>query len=134
VYAQACLTPEQHTNLFGQLKMFSQQARFWVLMNCWHMNEGESAAMWKLYTVTNESVCIQSTYRRLRDTLPEDQFAVSVVHYIDYESEWLPEGNLMYPYVHKRRSFAHERELRALHFDPPSSTLRGEGTIEFTQE
>src|SRR6266566_722570 len=90
--------------------------------------------MWKLYTASNESVCIQSTYRRLREVLSEDRFAVSVVRYIDYESEWLPEGNLMYPYVHKRRSFAHERGLRALHFDPPPATLQGEGTIDFAHE
>jgi len=134
VYTQAGLTPEQQKSLFGQLKVFSQQTKFWVLVNCWHMNEVESAAMWKLYTASNESVCIQSTYRRLREVLSEDRFAVSVVRYIDYESEWLPEGNLMYPYVHKRRSFAHERELRALHFDPPPATLQGEGTIDFAHE
>src|SRR5579871_3476871 len=32
------------------------------LVNCWHMNEYESAAMWKLYSSSSEAVCVQSTY------------------------------------------------------------------------
>ncbi len=134
VYTQAGLSPEQQKHLFGQFKVFTEQVRSWVLVNCWHMNEGESAAMWKLYTATNESACIQSTYYRLRDVLPASDFVVSVVHYIDYATEWLPEGNLMYPYVHKRRSFAHERELRALRFDPPPAVLKGEGSPDFAAD
>ena len=29
--------------------------RQWTFVNCWHMNEIESAAMWKLYAQTNEA-------------------------------------------------------------------------------
>jgi len=36
------------------------------------MNEFESAAMWKLYSTEMESVCLQTTYARLRDALAED--------------------------------------------------------------
>ncbi len=82
------------------------------------MNEHESAAMWKLYAQTNEAVAIQSTYQKLASCLPENVF-VGVVHYIDYETQWLPEGNAMWPFVHKRKSFEHERELRALFEDLP---------------
>jgi len=118
VYSQAGLSPEQQEKMFGQLSVVSQQARGWVLVNCWHMNERESAGMWKLYTATNESVCVQSTYRRLRSVLPTN-VSMSVVHYIDYAKDWSPEGNLLYPFVHKRLSFAHEQELRALLFQSP---------------
>jgi hypothetical protein len=41
------------------------------LISCWHMNEHESAALWKLYSGSNEAVCIRSTYRRLRKCLPQ---------------------------------------------------------------
>src|SRR5262245_3098619 len=43
-------------------------AKFMVpkfLISYWHMNESESAAMWKLYLSSHEAVGIQSTYRRL---------------------------------------------------------------------
>lgn len=130
IYSQAGLSPEQQERMFGQLKILSDQARRWVLVNCWHMNERESAAMWKLYTVAKESVCLQSTYQRLRSVLPKE-FVVSVVHYIDYAKDWSPEGNLFYPFVNKRLSFEHERELRALVFQSPP--LVGDG-INFAAE
>lgn len=33
--------------------------------NCWHMNDGESDAMWKIYVRGSEGVAIQSTVGRL---------------------------------------------------------------------
>lgn len=44
--------------------------------------------------------------------------------YIDYETQWMPENNIMWPYVHKRKSFEHERELRALIQDLPGNDGR----------
>ena len=77
------------------------------------MNEHKSAAMWKLYAKTNEAVCIQSTFRRLREALG-DAARVGVVRYVDYETEWIPESNLMAPFLYKRKSFEHEHEVRAI--------------------
>jgi hypothetical protein len=101
--------------------------RYTVYVNSWHMNEYESAAMWDLYATNRaEAIAIQSTYTRLRDCLPskvdvglEDPSPVFIgeVQYIDYETEWFPEGNFLYPFVHKRKSFEHERELRAVFAD-----------------
>lgn len=94
--------------------------REWTFVNCWHMNEFESAAMWSLYAKTNQAVAIQSTYALLHAGLPNYVY-VGTVKYIDYKSEWLPEGNIFYPFVHKRREFAHERELRAVWSDLPKT-------------
>ena len=85
------------------------------------MNEHESTAMWKLYAQTSEAVAIQTTYKQLAALLPEDAY-IGKVKYIDYQTEWLPEGNLFYPYVHKRKSFEHEREIRALVMDIPDKS------------
>ncbi len=84
------------------------------------MNEGESAAMWSLYAKTNEAIAVRSTYARLRDCLPSCAF-VGEVRYIDYETEPIPIDNLFWPYVHKRKSYEHERELRAViqEYPPP---------------
>ncbi|MBD9363089.1 DUF2971 domain-containing protein [Methylomonas fluvii] len=102
-----------------QLSKFTKWTRSWTYVNCWHMNNTESAAMWKLYAQTNEAVAIQSTYTKLHDNLAKDTY-VGVVHYIDYDKDWLPEGNGFWPYVHKRQSFEHEKELRVLIQDLPS--------------
>ena len=99
--------------------IFEQLARAYremvpnYLVNCWHMNERESAAMWSVYTKAHEAVCIQSTYRRLRRELPQTVF-IGEVKYVDYEIDHFPGGNLFYFIMHKRRSFEHERELRAI--------------------
>jgi hypothetical protein len=38
-------------------------------VNCWHMNEHESAAMWRLYSQADEAICVQSTFARLADAV-----------------------------------------------------------------
>ena len=96
-------------SLGDTLKLFVSK----YLISCWHMNEHESAAMWRLYLSSNEGVCIQSTYRRLRSCLPKCVF-VGEVNYIDYQTEWFSTENLFNAIVHKRKSFEHERELRAV--------------------
>jgi hypothetical protein len=110
---------------FGQ---FLQWQRQWTYVNCWHMNESESAAMWRLYARTEEAICIQSTYKRLRESLDEapceerDLVFLGTVEYIDYEGGSLPDDeNQLHHLVHKRRSFEHERELRALVWRMPRS-------------
>ena len=105
---------------FRMFSEYYQLMRKWIFINCWHMNDHESAAMWKLYSQSKESISIQSTFKRLRDCLP-DNVDIGTVRYIDYESDWLPEGNLFYPFFHKRKSFEHERELRAVIADWPIS-------------
>ena len=103
--------------LMGQ---FTKWVREWTFVSCWHMNEHESAAMWKLYSHSNEAVAIQSTYATLVDCLPDKRSTYAgVVKYADYESEFIPSDDSFSPVMHKRRSFEHERELRIVWQDLP---------------
>lgn len=104
--------PEK-TRVLNQISSFTKSQREWTFINCWHMNNNESAAMWKLYAYSNEAIAIQSTFQRLFDCLPSKTY-VGLVKYIDYEKDWLPENNAFYPFIHKRLSFKHEQELRAI--------------------
>jgi hypothetical protein len=93
------------------LSIFSREIRKFTIINSWNLSEFESAAMWKLYIASNEGVAIQSTFKRLTksfDSYTEDPVFVGMVKYIDYEKEWLPEGNAFYPFLHKRKSLHHE--------------------------
>ena len=97
------------------------------------MNDYESAAMWKLYLKTDEGVAIQSTFKRLTESFfdyAEHDVHIGTVKYIDYEAEWLPEGYSFYPFLHKRKSFEHERELRAIIQKYPTKG----NEIDYTQE
>lgn len=91
--------------------------RAYTFVNCWHMNEFESDAMWKLYLKSNDGVAIQSTYNKLIKALnkgkDEPAILVGQVKYIDYENDFMVDHYPIYAYYYKRRSFEHERELRA---------------------
>ncbi len=112
-YVYKVLEQDQFIKMTNQMANFAKWIREWTYVNCWHANEYESAAMWDLYGKTNHAVAIVTDYKTLRAVLPEKVY-LGLVNYIDYEKEWLPEGNTFYPFVHKRKSFEHEREVRAI--------------------
>jgi hypothetical protein len=85
----------------------------WTMISCWHMNEYESVAMWKIYTKSNEALAVQFTFARLHESL-DDEVQIGVVHYIDYERDDIPEGDPLTPFMYKRKSFEYEHELRAI--------------------
>jgi hypothetical protein len=107
-------------NMMTHMSTFSKWVREWIYISCWHANEYESAAMWDLYAKTNEAVAIETSYERLQRALP-DEAHLGCVQYIDYDTEWLPEGNVLYPFMHKRKSFEHEREVRAVLLELPAN-------------
>ena len=60
--------------------------RLFVYLNCWHMNDVESAALWRLYSENRyETIAIQSTFGKLdsetRLKWPRDGIRISKVEY-----------------------------------------------------
>jgi hypothetical protein len=111
---------EKLGKMMEQMSSLAKWVREWTYISCWHANEYESAAMWDLYAKTDEAVAIETTYKKLKSVLPGKAF-LGLVKYIGYESEWLPEGNTFYPFMHKRKSFEHEKEVRAVIQDLPTT-------------
>ena len=90
-----------------------------LAVNCWHMNEDESAAMWKLYLKSDEGLVIQSTYQRLINSFDSHDSVntiwVGVVNYGDYKTINIPvDEDTLYPFLYKQKWFDYERELRAV--------------------
>lgn len=90
-----------------------------MAINCWHMNEHESDAMWKLYSRANKGIAIESTFDRLKQALKNSSFPVNVglVRYLDYDTEVFHEDGAISLYegvMHKRKSFEHEKEVRGV--------------------
>ena len=86
--------------------------------SCWHINEGESEAMWRLYGPAGAGIAIESTRERLeaamKDSAPHPVHT-DPVRYMDFDNDPIDKGghrHLM-GFI-KRKSFEHERELRAL--------------------
>jgi len=99
--------------------------RYWAMVNCWHASTHESAAMWRLYAPTTAAVAIRSTVRRLRSAIGlapapppgfggSDRVHIGMIEYIDFATQRIPDGSFAAQFFRKRRSFEHERELRAL--------------------
>jgi hypothetical protein len=84
-----------------------------IFVNCWHMIDHESEALWRLYAKTDQAIAIQTTYGRLVDAFDETVL-IGAVRYTDYGHEVFPIDNALWPAAHKRLSFKHENEIRAL--------------------
>jgi hypothetical protein len=130
----ALLSSWGHPQASAKLSDHYAQWRKWMDICCWHMNEHESAAMWKLYARTNEAIAICSTFQKLWDAL-DDTCYVGKVNYIDYDVASVPDGNQFYRFLHKRLSFSHENELRAVILQHPPKVPKEEGfTADFAAE
>lgn len=115
-----------------KLGEFSRNYRRQLFINCWHINDNESDAMWKLYLPKFQGIAIKTNFNRLIDCLEgsriestyfleKDQAIwVSKIRYIDYQHDrWFHKTdypykglNLLTPFVHKRKEFKHENEFR----------------------
>ncbi len=98
------------------MSQFHKKLRNSIFINSWHESQYESAAMWKLYLKSNEGIAIQSTFGRLKDCFKQNtpDIYIGKVHYRDYLTEKIPGNNFFAPFLHKRKSFEHEKEVRAL--------------------
>lgn len=77
--------------------------------------------MWKLYLKSDEGVAIQSTFPRLKQSIIDgEKVFIGQVKYLDYNSDLIDNpSNYLEAFVHKRKSFEHEKEIRAVVFKGP---------------
>ena len=102
---------------------FYENSRKGTFVSCWHANEHESEAMWRLYCGDHGGVAVRSTYGALLETIRWQQGVyIGQVRYVDYGVASFPDANAFYPVMHKRAAFAHEREVRIVRYLPESPT------------
>lgn len=102
------------------VKLFNE-LRYVFGVNCWHLGEHESVAMWNLYTTNSAGVAIRSTVGRLKDAFKgsSERVVLGQVTYEDHSASVsdilsTPKLNALTPMLQKRPCFQHERELRIL--------------------
>ncbi|HEY0913347.1 MAG TPA: hypothetical protein VGE22_00630, partial [Solimonas sp.] len=85
-------------------------------INCWHENDHESEAMWRLYSsFLPNAVVVRSTYGALYRSLGRNpDIKIGRVQYIDLKTSYAGVNDAFW---RKRKSFEHEREVRALTLD-----------------
>jgi hypothetical protein len=113
-------TEEDKKMIRGHFIKSPREWRKTSFLNCWYMDDVEPASMWKLYTVSNHALAIQSTFSKLIQSFENNKkysIFVGKVNYIDYKKNRIPYGNAFDPLLYKRHNFKHERELRAVVVD-----------------
>lgn len=94
------------------------EIRRFTLVSCWHENPYESAAMWSLYSKEKDGkdgIAVKTNFSSFKQSfISETDIFVGRVSYIDYAIGSIPGGILLNPFLYKRHSFEHEREVRAI--------------------
>ncbi|MCY4088145.1 MAG: hypothetical protein OXG37_14980 [Actinomycetia bacterium] len=78
-----------------QFAAFTEGARRFTYISCWHEARRESAAMWRLYSREHDGIAVKAECKALTQsfTCGEDIF-VGKVSYVDYDMTFIQESNL----------------------------------------
>jgi hypothetical protein len=100
-----CFTPTVQGTVVNEISKHLWAMRRHTYLSCWHKNEQESAAMWKLYLKSEEGIAVQTTFGRLKSCLEQCSEVIQIgrVQYRDYSSLTIPGGTFA-PYLYKRLS------------------------------
>lgn len=103
-----------------------------VFINCWHLNEYESAAMWDLYLKSNEGIAIQTTFDKIKRSLNvcKEEVFIGKVKYIDHTKHKNLIESYLEPFFTKRISFKHEQEVRLVYALTPHHEEYVENPVE----
>jgi hypothetical protein len=84
-----------------------------TFVSCWHENQFESEAMWRLYSsFVPNAIAVRTTYERLYEALGRyPQIPIGRIKYIDMNRSFAGVNDAFW---RKRISFQHENEVRAL--------------------
>jgi hypothetical protein len=109
-------------------------------LSCWHANDSESEAMWRLYSSYHKGVAIETDLKTLIEELPSDydhkgegfKVHIGAVQYIDFSNpdtrQYVPQFSIMRQWQWKRRAFSFEREVR-IHTSVPCGYGDGEKVV-----
>ena len=106
------------SNMPKIMKDVSKSEKEVYIVNCWHINEFESASMWKIYSDLNGGIAIQSTYEKLRKSFRNSSEIIGVgkIRYLDFKKDWGDEAFTLDMFLIKRKSFECDNELRAISY------------------
>ena len=69
-----------------------------------------------MYARETDGIAIKTDFDAFKKSFTcSEGINIGRVSYVDYESAIIPEDNVLSPFLHKRKSFEHEHEVRAIH-------------------
>jgi len=98
--------------LLKQIRAHAEADRKATFVSCWHANDGESEALWRLYCpLGSTGVAIETTAERLSVSLGDSDIELGRVQYVDFRKSF---AGLHDRIFWKRSSLRHEAEVRAV--------------------
>jgi hypothetical protein len=115
---------------------FERNRKHLTCVNCWNCKSEESAALWKIYSDFNKGIMIRSTVSDLKKSLEESDMEIylSLINYLDYDTDIMPDGNTMFPVIHKQKAYSYEEEIRLIYTITPNTGWEFDWTKEKVQE
>lgn len=100
-----------------ELSKGALEARKNLFANCWHMNDSESDAQWRIYGGNANSLAIVSSGERLSKAIVDEREVYGTqIRYYNPSKETTPVGNIFFPATCKRSAFSHECECRLIYW------------------
>lgn len=121
VVGMAVVGADQSVGVQEQQDIAARRAQD-LFLNCWHVNDVESEAMWELYGGRGATIAIRSTISRIEDAIrTPEEMKIGAVKYIRFDRDEVDAQDFYAPVFHKRKSFEHEREVRLVAHRPGST-------------
>jgi hypothetical protein len=115
-----------------ELDQYNASTKGSLFFSCWHMNDSESDAMWKLYVAGTGGVAVRSSIARIKRCFQKTQEDISLgkIAYIDeYYSSIEFFNYIVQRFMRKRLAFRHEKEIRLVYYDENQSRLGFPGVL-----
>ncbi|MDD5051495.1 MAG: DUF2971 domain-containing protein [Sulfuricurvum sp.] len=95
-------------------KNLGEEVKKMFAFSCWHINNYENEALWKIYTNQGQGIAIETTTDKLERSLTYHQKIVfNKVRYEDFHTASIEKGHQYYRGFLKRKAFEYEKEFRA---------------------
>jgi hypothetical protein len=111
------LSEEQIKEQVNDMYAYDHKVKEFTCVCCWNKAENESAALWKIYSDLGKGIMIRTSVKNLIASLENtrEQIRMSEIRYIDYEKQAMPDGNTMFPLIHKQLFYKYEEEVRLIY-------------------
>lgn len=108
-----------------------------IAVNCWHLNDFESMAMWDLYS-DSDGIAVQTTIKKLKEAFNkvQDSIRLGKIVYTDEAIEH-PTGwtvDRFMACMTKKQCYAHEKEVRALIWNTSEIIREEDGSVKLPIE
>lgn len=130
------ITDEEVIKKVREQYEFEKKLKAINCVNCWNKKNNESAALWKIYSDFSKGIMIKSSISKLIKSFEftNEEIKLSEIKYLDYDKQIMPDGNSIFPLIHKHYAYSYEDEVRLIYEKIPENGWEYDWTKEEVQE